>query len=289
MTAWILRHKGRGSMLPIQEALNRVVAILDLPDFHLKRQQIEEHLDTVIEYARDSNELGQAVEFKVLALNHVDSVGRDYPADVEANRVAALKALEQLQCAIISRSADWKRASARQREEITMAEKNEPSLAEILKAIPKMSDDDVVKLREAVMAECGKRGLPVSSFTEDHSIPQPRRPRWDYIHRGMRGAGVRVISPPGNLLELDRRRSWAYKKGICLSLVRYVVRQEIIYSLSPIYDLWKVRVELYWRFGGQEFFDVAVGRQNNWSTDSLAATHLISAAYPPETETNHPG
>jgi hypothetical protein len=58
-----------------------------------------------------------------------------------------------------------------------MAEKNEPSLAEILKAIPKMSDDDVVKLREAVMAECGKRGLPVSSFTEDHSIPQPRRPR----------------------------------------------------------------------------------------------------------------
>jgi hypothetical protein len=93
-------------MLPIQEALNRVVAILDLPDFHLKRQQIEEHLDTVIEYARDSNELGQAVEFKVLFLNHVDSVGRDYPADVEANRVAALKALEQLQCAIISRSAD---------------------------------------------------------------------------------------------------------------------------------------------------------------------------------------
>ena len=41
-------------MLPIQEALNRVVAILDRPDFHLKRQQIEEHLDTIIEYARDA-------------------------------------------------------------------------------------------------------------------------------------------------------------------------------------------------------------------------------------------
>ena len=45
-------------MLPIQEALNRVVAILDRPDFHLKRQQIEEHLDTIIEYARDSDEGG---------------------------------------------------------------------------------------------------------------------------------------------------------------------------------------------------------------------------------------
>ena len=64
-------------MLPIQEALNRVTTILDDPEFHLKRQQIEEHLDTIIEYARDSDELRQAVEIKVLALNHVDSVGRD--------------------------------------------------------------------------------------------------------------------------------------------------------------------------------------------------------------------
>ena len=59
-----------------------------------------------------------------------------------------------------------------------MAEKNKPSLADVLKAIPKMSDDDVVKLREAVMAECGKRHLHIHVFKEtDHGLPPPRRPR----------------------------------------------------------------------------------------------------------------
>jgi hypothetical protein len=85
----------------IQEALNRASAILDSPDFHLKRKQIEEHLDMIIEHARDSDERGEAVEFKVLALKHVDSVGRARnPAVVEANRVEALKAIQQFQCAI---------------------------------------------------------------------------------------------------------------------------------------------------------------------------------------------
>jgi hypothetical protein len=96
----------KGSMLPIQEALNRVTAILDSPDVHLKTQQIEEHLDTIIEYARDNDELEEAVELKVLALNHIDSVGREDPSVVEENRIAALEAVKQLQCAIISRSAD---------------------------------------------------------------------------------------------------------------------------------------------------------------------------------------
>jgi hypothetical protein len=96
----------KGSMLPIQEAFNRVTTILDSPDFHLKGRQVEEYLDTIIEYARDRDELREAVEFKVLALNHVDSVGREDPAVVEANRVEVLKAVQQLQCAIISRSAD---------------------------------------------------------------------------------------------------------------------------------------------------------------------------------------
>lgn len=79
-------------MLPIQGALDRVTAILDSRDFHLKRQEIEEHLDTIIEYARDGDERRTAAEFKVAALNHLCSVGRDAPEVVEANRVDALKA-----------------------------------------------------------------------------------------------------------------------------------------------------------------------------------------------------
>src|SRR3977135_3280281 len=71
----------KGSMLPIQETLNRVTEILDSPDVHLKSQQIEEHLDTIIEYARDNDELEEAVELKVLALNHIDSVGREDDPD----------------------------------------------------------------------------------------------------------------------------------------------------------------------------------------------------------------
>lgn len=60
-----------------------------------------------------------------------------------------------------------------------MAEKNESSLAEILVAIYGLSDDDMVKLRAAVMAECSRRKLPgVTHLKEtDHSIPQPNRPQ----------------------------------------------------------------------------------------------------------------
>jgi hypothetical protein len=100
-----MAENNEGSKLPIQEALNRVTTILDRPDFHLKRKQIEEYLNAIIEYARDSDEQRAAVEFKVLALNHVDSVSREDPAIVESNRVDALKALDRLQQAIMERSA----------------------------------------------------------------------------------------------------------------------------------------------------------------------------------------
>lgn len=93
-------------MLPIQEALNRVTAMLDRPDdFQQKRQEIDEHLDTIIEYARDSDERRAAVEFKVMVLNHLCSIGRELPEGIEAHRVDALKSLERLQLAIDERSA----------------------------------------------------------------------------------------------------------------------------------------------------------------------------------------
>ena len=88
-------------MLPIQEALNRVTILLDEPDFHLKRQEIGEHLDTIIEYARSAEERQAAYDFKAMVLNHVDSVERDLPDIVEMKRVRAFKALEHLQQVIL--------------------------------------------------------------------------------------------------------------------------------------------------------------------------------------------
>lgn len=45
-----------------------------------------------------------------------------------------------------------------------MAENNELSLDEMLKAIPGLSDPDLKKLREAAMEECRKRNLPIPQF-----------------------------------------------------------------------------------------------------------------------------
>ena len=68
-----------------------------------------------------------------------------------------------------------------EREEIIMAENNEPSLDEMLKAIPKLSDPDLKKLREVAMEECTKRNLPITTFEErlyeNPGIHRGRKPK----------------------------------------------------------------------------------------------------------------
>jgi hypothetical protein len=93
-------------MLPIQTALDRVTALLDQPDFHLRAREIDEHLDTIVDHARNDEERRAAAEFKVMVLNHVYSAGRQPPEIIEANRVDALKALQRLQWLIHESSPD---------------------------------------------------------------------------------------------------------------------------------------------------------------------------------------
>jgi len=50
-----------------------------------------------------------------------------------------------------------------EREESTMAENNEPSLDEMLKAIPKLNKDDLEKLYWALRAVGEKKGSPFAS------------------------------------------------------------------------------------------------------------------------------
>lgn len=88
-------------MTPIEETFIRTTQLLDEPGAADQRAEIKQHLDTMIEYARDDNEKRAAYDFKAMALNHLDSIiAGEAPPVVEAKRVRALQAAEKMTFAI---------------------------------------------------------------------------------------------------------------------------------------------------------------------------------------------
>ncbi len=91
-------------MIPIEESFIRAITLLGGPKPTEQRAEIVPHLDTTIDYARDDTEERLAHSFKVMALNHLDSIGRDTSTIVEEKMELALIAAEELILAIVERN-----------------------------------------------------------------------------------------------------------------------------------------------------------------------------------------
>ncbi|RQH05195.1 hypothetical protein [Bradyrhizobium sp. RP6] len=91
-------------MIPVEEAFIRAITLLDGPKPTEQRAQIVAHLDTIIDYARDDAEERLAHSFKAVALNHLDSIGRDTSTIVKEKMELALIATEELILAIVERN-----------------------------------------------------------------------------------------------------------------------------------------------------------------------------------------
>lgn len=91
-------------MIPIEESFIRAITLLDGPKPTEQRTEIVAHLDTIIDYARDDAEERLAHSFKAMALNHLDSIGRDTSTIVEEKMELALIATEELIIAIVERN-----------------------------------------------------------------------------------------------------------------------------------------------------------------------------------------
>ena len=91
-------------MIPIEEAFIRAMTLLDGPKPTEQRAEIVAHLDTIIDYARDDAEERLAHSFKAMALNHLDSIGRDTSTIVAEKMELALIAAEELIIAIVERN-----------------------------------------------------------------------------------------------------------------------------------------------------------------------------------------
>ncbi|WP_158672215.1 hypothetical protein, partial [Bradyrhizobium guangdongense] len=91
-------------MIPLEEAFIRAITLLDGPKPTEQRAQIVAHLDTIIDYARDDAEERLAHSFKAVALNHLDSIGRDTSTIVKEKMELALIATEELILAIVERN-----------------------------------------------------------------------------------------------------------------------------------------------------------------------------------------
>lgn len=88
-------------MTPIEDAFLRVTTLLDEPGELRDRSKIVEHFDTMIEYARSDAERRAAYDFKAMALNHIDSIGRDPEDVVEVKKVRAFEALKAFEHFIV--------------------------------------------------------------------------------------------------------------------------------------------------------------------------------------------
>lgn len=86
-----------------EETYIRATTLLDAPDAPSLRSEIVSHLDTMIDYSADDDQRRIALNFKALALNHVDSIGRDSSEVTEAKRVRALEYSRQVTFSIEAR------------------------------------------------------------------------------------------------------------------------------------------------------------------------------------------
>ncbi|WP_242219427.1 hypothetical protein [Shinella zoogloeoides] len=86
-----------------EETFIRATTLLDDPNAPALRSEIASHLDTMIDYAADDDQRRIALQFKALALNHVDSIGRDRPDVTETKRIRALEYSRQVTFSIESR------------------------------------------------------------------------------------------------------------------------------------------------------------------------------------------
>ncbi|MCA1384351.1 MULTISPECIES: hypothetical protein [unclassified Bradyrhizobium] len=91
-------------MIPIEESFIRAITLLDGPKPTEQRAEIVAHLDTIVDYARDDAEERLAHSFKTMALNHLDSIGRDTSTIVKEKMELALIATEKLIIAIVERN-----------------------------------------------------------------------------------------------------------------------------------------------------------------------------------------
>lgn len=86
-----------------EETFIRATTLLDDPKAPELRDQIVSHLDTMIDYAADDDQRRTALNFKALALNHVDSRGSERPDITETKRVRALECARQVSLSIEAR------------------------------------------------------------------------------------------------------------------------------------------------------------------------------------------
>jgi hypothetical protein len=82
------------AMSPFEETFTRVTTLLDEPDAHTNLDEIRGHLDTLIDYSANDEERRAAYDFKAMALNHMNSIGRDRPEVTEEKRVRALRCVQ---------------------------------------------------------------------------------------------------------------------------------------------------------------------------------------------------
>lgn len=86
-----------------EEAFIRVTQLLDEPDLKASRKAINQHLDTMIEYAADDDQKRTAYNFKAMALAHIDSIGVDSAENTEVKRVRGLQACAEVEKSIQER------------------------------------------------------------------------------------------------------------------------------------------------------------------------------------------
>ena len=77
---------------PYEETFIRVTMLLDEPDARSNRNEIAQHLDTMIDLSGSDEEKRAAYDFKAMALNHLDSIGVDEPDITEQKRVRGMLA-----------------------------------------------------------------------------------------------------------------------------------------------------------------------------------------------------